>query len=49
VASTSTRLEGREAEIFKAVFWHSITLATLVGLLVMFYAYVIPWIIPRVS
>ena len=47
VASTSTRLEGREADIFKAVFWHSITLATLVGLLVMFYAYVIPWIIPR--
>jgi lactate permease len=46
VASTSTRLEGREADIFKAVFWHSITLATLVGLLVMFYAYVIPWIIP---
>ena len=49
VASTSTRLEGREADIFKAVFWHSITLATLVGLLVMLYAYAIPWIIPRSS
>jgi hypothetical protein len=29
------------------VFWHSITLASLVGLLVMLYAYVTPWIIPR--
>jgi lactate permease len=47
VASTSTRLVGREAEIFKAVFKHSIALATLVGLLVMLYAYVTPWIIPQ--
>ena len=46
VASTATRLEGREADIFKAVFIHSIVLASLVGLVVMFYAYVIPWIIP---
>jgi lactate permease len=46
VASTATRLEGREAEIFKAVFLHSIVLASLVGLVVMFYAYVIPGIIP---
>jgi lactate permease len=46
VASTATRLEGREADIFKAVFTHSVVLATLVGLVVMFYAYVIPWIIP---
>jgi lactate permease len=47
VASTSTRLEGREADIFKAVVWHSITLATLVGLLVLFYAYLTPGVIPR--
>ena len=46
VASTATRLEGREAEIFKAVFVHSIVLASLVGLLVTAYAYLIPWIIP---
>jgi lactate permease len=46
VASTSTKLEGREAEIFKAVFWHSLTLATLVGLVVLLYAYVMPWVIP---
>jgi lactate permease len=47
VASTSTRLEGREAEIFKAVFRHSVVLATLVGLVVMLYAYVLPVVIPR--
>jgi len=46
VASTATRLEGREADIFKAVFVHSIVLASLVGLVVMLYAYVIPGIIP---
>jgi lactate permease len=46
VASTSTRLEGREAEIFKAVFRHSIVLAILVGLLVMLYAYALPFVIP---
>jgi lactate permease len=46
VASTSTRLEGREAEIFMAVFWHSLLLASLVGLVVLLYAYAIPWVIP---
>ena len=46
VASTSTRLEGREAEIFKAVFPHSIALAILVGLVVMLYAYVFPGLVP---
>lgn len=46
VASTACRLEGREADVWKAVFWHSIVLASLVGLLVLLYAYVIPWVIP---
>jgi lactate permease len=46
VASTATRLEGREADIFKAVFVHSLVLASLVGLVVMFYAYVVPGIVP---
>ena len=40
VASTACRLEGREADVFKAVFWHSLVLASLVGLVVLFYAYV---------
>jgi lactate permease len=46
VASTACRLEGREADVFKAVFWHSLALASLIGLVVMLYAYVMPWIIP---
>jgi lactate permease len=46
VASAACRLEGREADVWKAVFWHSLTLACLVGLVVLLYAYVIPWVIP---
>jgi lactate permease len=46
VASAACRLEGREADVWKAVFWHSLTLASLVGLVVLLYAYVIPWVIP---
>ena len=46
VASSATHQQGSEAAIFKAVFRHSIVLASLVGLIVMVYAYVIPWAIP---
>ena len=47
VSSSATHQQGNEAAIFKAVFWHSIVLACLVGLIVMFYAYVMPWVIPH--
>jgi lactate permease len=46
VASVATHQVGNEAAIFKAVIWHSITLASLVGGLVMLYAYVWPWVVP---
>jgi lactate permease len=46
VSSSATHQQGNEAAIFKAVFWHSIVLACLVGLIVMFYAYVMPSAIP---
>ena len=46
VSSSATNQQGNEAAIFKAVFWHSIVLASLVGLIVMLYAYVMPWAIP---
>jgi lactate permease len=46
VSSSATHQQGNEAAIFKAVFWHSIVLASLVGLIVMLYAYVIPSAIP---
>jgi lactate permease len=47
VSSSATNQQGNEAAIFKAVFWHSIVLAALVGLIVMFYAYLMPGAIPR--
>lgn len=47
VAGSATQQIGNEAAIFKAVFWHSITLASLVGLIVMLYAFVFQWIIPH--
>jgi lactate permease len=47
VASSATNQQGQEAAIFKAVFWHSIALACLVASIVMFYAYVVPWAVPR--
>jgi lactate permease len=46
VAATATQQVGNEAAIFKAVFWHSIVLASIVGLIVMLYAFVMPWIVP---
>jgi len=39
------RVEGREADVWKAVFWHSLVLASLVGLVVLIYAYAAPWVI----
>jgi lactate permease len=47
VASTATNQQGQEAAIFKAVFKHSLILAILVGLVVMLYAYVFTWAIPK--
>lgn len=43
VASTATRWYGHEGEILRYVFFHSIVLACLVGLLVMLQAYVAPF------
>ncbi|TKC16748.1 L-lactate permease [Robertmurraya kyonggiensis] len=42
------RTEGANAvgPIFRAVFFHSIALAALMGILVMLQAYVFPWMIP---
>jgi lactate permease len=43
VASTATRWYGHEGDILRYVFWHSLALACLVGLLVMLQAYVWPF------
>jgi lactate permease len=43
VASTATEWYGHEGEILRYVFWHSIALACLVGILVFLQAYVPPF------
>jgi lactate permease len=47
VASTATRWYGHEGEILRFVFFHSLALASLVGLLIMLQAYVFPWMVVR--
>jgi lactate permease len=43
VASTATEWYGHEGDILRYVFWHSIALACLVGVLVILQAYVFPF------
>ena len=47
VASTATRWYGHEGQILRYVFFHSLALASLVGLLVMLQAYVFTWMVVR--
>jgi lactate permease len=46
IATAATNQLGAEGSIFRTVFWHSVALAAIVGLLVMLYAYVFPQAIP---
>ena len=43
VASTATEWYGHEGHILRYVFWHSIALASLVGVLVFLQVYVTPF------
>jgi lactate permease len=45
-AGVATGQEGGEGDILRYVFWHSLILASLVGLLVMLQAYVFTWMVP---
>jgi lactate permease len=47
VASTATRWYGHEGEILRFVFFHSLALASLMGLLVLLQAYILPWMVVR--
>ena len=47
VASTATRWYGHEGEILRFVFFHSVALASMVGILVLLQAYVFEWMIVR--
>lgn len=46
VAAVATEQSGGEGKILRFVFWHSIALASLVGLLTLAQAYLVPWMIP---
>ena len=46
VAGVATGQEGQEGNILRDVFFHSLALAALVGLLVLLQAYVFPQIVP---
>jgi lactate permease len=43
VASTATNWYGHEGSILRYVFFHSLALAALMGLLVLLQAYVVPF------
>ncbi len=46
VAAVATGQHNQEAPILRFVFWHSLILAVLMGLLVLLQAYVFSWMIP---
>jgi lactate permease len=46
VSAAATQQPGREGEILRFVFWHSLALAALMGCLIMVQAYLLPWMIP---
>src|ERR1700730_12670561 len=46
IATAATNQVGNEGSIFRFVFWHSVALAAVIGIIVMLYAYVFPQFIP---
>ena len=47
VATAATNQVGNEGIIFRFVVWHSIALASIVGVIVMLYAYIFPQVVPH--
>ncbi len=45
VACVAAGIEGREGDLFRAVFKHGLVLALLIGLIVMLYAYALPGVV----
>jgi lactate permease len=46
VATAATGQSGQEGKILRFVFWHSLALAVIMGLIVVLQAYVFPWMVP---
>jgi lactate permease len=47
VSTAATNQHGQEGRILRFVFWHSVALATIMGLIVLSQAYWFEWMIPR--
>ena len=47
IATAATNQVGNEGSIFRFVFWHSVALAAIIGVIVMLYAYLFPQFIPH--
>ncbi len=47
VAAAATNIVGREGELLRYVFWTSVALASVVGVIIMLYAYVFPQFVPH--
>jgi len=47
IATAATNQVGNEGSLFRFLFWHSIALAAIVGVIVTLYAYVLPQYIPN--
>ena len=46
VATAATHQPGEEGALLRSVFWHSLALAALMGLIILAQAYWVPWMIP---
>jgi lactate permease len=47
IATAATEQVGNEGIIFRYVAWHSVALGSIVGIIVMLYAYVFKWAVPH--
>ena len=47
IATAATEQVGNEGIIFRFVFWHSIALGAIVGVIVMLYAYIFKYAVPH--
>jgi len=47
IATSATEQVGNEGIIFRFVAWHSVALCSIVGIIVMLYAYVFKWAVPH--
>jgi lactate permease len=45
VAVAATHQHGQEGTLLRAVFWHSVALAAIMGLVVLAQAYLVPWMV----